>query len=34
MFMFLPSTLDQKEKTQQFNDNVNLHPVDVSYEQL
>ena len=34
MFMFLPSTLDRKEDIQQYNDNVNLHPVDVSYEQL
>ena len=34
MFMFLPSTLDRKEVIQQYNDNVNLHPVDVSYEEL
>ena len=34
MFMFLPSTLDRKEDIQQYNDNVNLHPVDISYEQL
>ena len=34
MFMFLPSTLHRKEDIQQYNDNVNLHPVDVSYEQL
>ena len=34
MFMHLPSTLDQKEDIQQYNDNVHLHPVDVSYEQL
>ena len=34
MFMFLPSTLDRKEDIQQYNDNVNLHPVDVNYEQL
>ena len=34
MFMFLPSTLDRKEEIQQYNDNVNLRPVDVSYEQL
>ena len=32
--MFLPSTLDRKEDIQHYNDNVNLHPVDVSYEQL
>ena len=34
MFMFLPSTLDRKEDIQQYNNNVNLHPVHVSYEQL
>ena len=34
MFMFLPSALDRKEEIQQYNDNVNLHPIDVSYEQL
>ena len=32
--MFLPLTLDRKEVIQQYNYNVNLHPVDVSYEQL
>ena len=34
MFMFLPSTLDRKEEIQQYNDNVHLHPVDLSYDQL
>ena len=34
MFMFLPSSLNRKEDIQQYNNNVNLHPVDVSYEQL
>ena len=34
IFMHLPSTLDQKEDIQQYNDNVHLHPIDVSYEQL
>ena len=33
MFVFA-STLDHKEHIQQYNNNVNLHPVDVSYEQL
>ena len=33
MFVFA-STLDYKEDIQQYNNNVNLHPVDVSYEQL
>ena len=31
IFMFLPSTLDHKEDIQQYNNNVNLHPIDVSY---
>ena len=34
MLMLLPSTLDRKEEIQHCNDNVNLHPIDVSYEQL
>ena len=34
MFMYLPSTLDRKEDIQQYNDNIHLHPIDVSYEQL
>ena len=34
MFMFLPLILDRKENIQQYNDNVNLHLIDVSYEQL
>lgn len=34
MFMFLPSTLDLKEKIIQYNDKVNLHPVDVDYDHL
>ena len=34
MFMYLPSTLDRKEDIQQCNDNIHLHPIDVSYEQL
>ena len=33
MFVFA-STLDHKEDIQQYNNNINLHPVDVSYEQL
>ena len=32
--MFLPSTFDCKADIQQDNDNVNLHPIDVSYERL
>ena len=34
MFMFLPSTLDRKEELNQYSENVNLHPIDVSYDQL
>ena len=34
MFMSLSSILDRKEKIQQHNNNVNLHPIDVSYDQL
>ena len=34
MFMFLPSTLDRKEKFLQWQDHVHLHPVDVSYDEL
>ena len=34
MFMFLPSTLDRKEDIIQFKNNVHLHPVDVSYNDL
>ena len=34
MFMFLPSTLDQKAELNQYSNNVNLHPIDVSYDQL
>ena len=34
MFMSLPSTQDRKEGIQQYNDNVNLHLVDVGYEQI
>lgn len=34
MFMFLPSILDRKETIPQWQENVNLHPVDVTYEYL
>ena len=34
MFMFLSSTLDQKEELNQYLNNVNLHPIDVSYDKL
>ena len=34
LFMFLPLTLDRKEELDQYSDNVNLHPIDVSFEQL
>ena len=32
--MFLPSTLDCEEDIQQYSSNVNLHPIDVSYDEL
>ena len=34
MFMYLPSTLDQKEELNQWSEHVNLHPIDVGYQQL
>ena len=34
MFMFLPSSLDCEEDIQQYSSNVNLHPIDVSYDEL
>lgn len=34
IFMSLPSILGRKEKLQQYNNNVNLHPIDVSYDHL
>ena len=34
MFMFLPFTLDRKEKFLQWQNHVNLHPIDVSYDEL
>ena len=34
MFMFLPSTLDRKEKFLQWHDHVHLHPIDVTFEEL
>ena len=34
MFLFLPSTLDKKENIMQYKNNVRLHPIDVSYNDL
>ena len=34
MFMFLSLTLDRKEEVNQYSNNVNLHPIDVSFDQL
>ena len=34
MFLYFPSTLDRKEELSQWSEHVNLHPIDVSYEQL
>ena len=32
--LYLPATLDRKEEFLQWKDNVHLHPIDVSYEEL
>lgn len=32
--MFLSSTLDRKEDLNKYSENVNLHPVDITYEIL
>ena len=32
--MFLPSTLDRKEEFIQWKDHVNLHPIDISIDEL
>ena len=34
MFLYLPATLDRKEKFLQYKDNVHLHPIDVNYQEL
>ena len=34
MLMFLPSTLDRKEKILRWQDHVHLHPIDVTFEEL
>ena len=34
MLMFLPSTLDRKKELNQYSNNINLHPVDVSDDLL
>ena len=34
LLMFLPSTLDRKEEIQQYSHNVNLHPIDVSCDEI
>ena len=34
MFMFLPATLDRKEEFLQWKDNVHLHPIDISIDDL
>ena len=34
LFMFLPSTIDRKEKILQFKETVNLHPIDALYDDL
>ena len=34
MFVYLPSTLYHKEELNQWSEHVNLHSIDVSYQQL
>ena len=34
LFLFLPSTLDRKEKFLQYKDSVNLHPIDSFYDDM
>ena len=34
LFLFLPSTLDRKEKIMQYKDSVNLHPIDTFYDDI
>ena len=34
LFLFLPSTLDRKEKILQYKDSINLHPIDTAYDDL
>ena len=34
LFFFLPATLDRKEDFLQYKDNVNLHPIDLSIDDL
>ena len=34
MLMFFPSTLDRKEELNQYSNNVNVHPTDVSFDEL
>ena len=34
MFLYLPSTLDRKEKFSQFKDHVHLHTINASYHYL
>ena len=34
LFFFLPATLDRKEDILQWKDNVHLHPIDLTFEDL
>ena len=34
MYLYLPSTLDRKEKFMQWKDHVHLHPIDVRHDDL
>ena len=34
MFLFFPATLDRKEEFLQWKDNIHLHPIDISLDDL
>ena len=34
LFLYLPSTLDRKEEFMHYKDNVNLHPVNLSFDDI
>ena len=34
LFLYLPATLDRKEKFLQWKDHIHLHPIDVNYEEV
>ena len=34
LFLYLPSTLDRKENFLKWKDHINLHPIDLNYDEL